>query len=262
MNLPNCTKPDNLFKPPDNNREVFANMEKVRCHLTGQDMNPGEAARAELLREPIFSLILKDYPDLKKTDFVSIEQINAYRRKYLETLIRQEIGELDVLEKEVVDAIQNNKILSENIEPDIEEQLTMGQKLADRIAEFGGSWSFIIFFFTFILLWMSVNIVVLNNHAWDPYPFILLNLILSCIAAIQAPIIMMSQNRQEQKDRIRSEHDYKVNLKAELEIKLLHEKIDHLMIHQNRRLLEIQEIQADYLEDILKEVKADQNSGS
>ncbi|HEU4719314.1 MAG TPA: DUF1003 domain-containing protein, partial [Bacteroidia bacterium] len=90
---------------------------------------------------------------------------------------------------------------------------------------------------------------------FDPYPFILLNLILSCLAAIQAPIIMMSQNRQEQKDRIRSEHDYKVNLKAELEIKLLHDKMDHLMIHQSRRLLEIQQIQADFLEDIMDEIK-------
>lgn len=93
------------------------------------------------------------------------------------------------------------------------------------------------------------------HKPFDPYPFILLNLILSCLAAIQAPIIMMSQNRQEHKDRIRSEHDYKINLKAELEIKLLHEKVDHLLIHQNKRLMEIQQLQADYLEDILKQLK-------
>ena len=141
-------------------------------------------------------------------------------------------------------------MLSENIEPEIESELIIGQKLADRIATFGGSWTFIIIFFSFLLVWMCINIWVLATKPFDPYPFILFNLILSCLAAIQAPIIMMSQNRKEQKDRSRSEYNYKVNLKAELEIRLLHEKIDHLMIHQNQRLLEIQELQLDYLEDL------------
>ena len=153
------------------------------------------------------------------------------------------------------EAISNNKVLSENIEIDIDEKLTFGQKVADKIAVFGGSWNFIILFFTFIVLWMSVNIWILITKPFDPFPFILLNLILSCLAAIQAPIIMMSQNRQEQKDRQRSEHDYKINLKAELEIKILHEKIDHLILHQNKALLEIQQIQSDYLSDIMNELK-------
>jgi uncharacterized membrane protein len=99
---------------------------------------------------------------------------------------------------------------------------------------------------------MFINVWWLRQQAFDPFPFILLNLILSCLAAIQAPIIMMSQNRQEQKDRQRAEHDYRINLKAELEIKLLSEKIDHLLVHQNKKLLEIQEMQIDYLEDLLK----------
>src|ERR1051325_10249914 len=107
---------------------------------------------------------------------------------------------------------------------------------------------------------MAVNIWLLAFKPFDPYPFILLNLILSCLAAIQAPIIMMSQNRQEEKDRQRSEHDYKVNLKAEIEIRLLHEKIDHLMVHQNKRLLEIQQLQTDFLEDILEQVKTKASS--
>jgi uncharacterized membrane protein len=127
--------------------------------------------------------------------------------------------------------------------------------MADKIASFGGSWSFIIIFFLFILVWMIINIIALRDRGFDPYPFILLNLILSCLAAIQAPIIMMSQNRKEEKDRKRSEHDYMINLKAELEIKLLHEKMDHLIQEQNTRLLEIQEIQADYLDDILKKLE-------
>jgi uncharacterized membrane protein len=127
--------------------------------------------------------------------------------------------------------------------------------MADKIAEFGGSWRFIIFFFSFLFTWIAINALVLNIKPYDPYPFILLNLILSCLAAIQAPIIMMSQNRQEQKDRLRSEHDYKIDLKAELEIKLLHEKMDHLLIKQNKKLFEIQQIQADFLEDILTRIE-------
>ena len=131
--------------------------------------------------------------------------------------------------------------------------------MADKIAEFGGSWSFIISFFTFIVIWIAFNTFMLITQKFDPYPFILLNLILSCLASIQAPIIMMSQNRQEQKDRKRAEKDYKINLKAELEIKLLSEKMDHLLIHQNQKLLEIQEVQTDYLEDLMIELRKIQN---
>lgn len=105
------------------------------------------------------------------------------------------------------------------------------------------------------MIWIFINILFISTKPFDPYPFILLNLILSCLAAIQAPIIMMSQNRQEQKDRIRGEHDYKINLKAELEIKLLSEKIDHLLVNQNKKLLEIQELQTDYLEDLMNVLK-------
>ncbi len=153
-----------------------------------------------------------------------------------------------------MNAINNNSILTENIEPEISSKLTLGERLSDRIAEFGGSWTFITCFFLFLLIWMAINVFVLTQKPFDPYPFILLNLLLSCIAAIQAPIIMMSQNRQEKKDRIRAEQDYKVNLKAELEIQLLNEKIDHLLIQQNKKLLEIQEVQIDYLEDLLKRI--------
>ena len=188
-------------------------------------------------------------------DYISIPELNKYRKQYLTGLIREETGEVDTLESEVVDSITHSKILSENIEDVIDDKFSLGQRIADHIAEFGGSWTFIIIFFTFILVWMGINVIALATKAFDPYPFILLNLILSCLAAIQAPIIMMSQNRQEQKDRQRSEHDYKVNLKAELEIRMLNEKMDHLIVHQSKRLLEIQEIQADYLEDILKNIR-------
>lgn len=224
-------------------------------HISKKEIPKGEEVKGFDIREGIYNLIKSEFPDFNQGDFITIDELNQYRRHYLTSLIIQEKGEVAMIDRNVMDAIKNNSILSENIQDEIEAELTFGQKLADRVAAFGGSWTFIVSFFTFILLWMLVNIWFLTTQPFDPFPFILLNLILSCLAAIQAPIIMMSQNRQEQKDRQRGEHDYKINLKAELEIKLLSEKIDHLLVHQNKNLLEIQEVQTDYLEDLMKERK-------
>lgn len=134
-----------------------------------------------------------------------------------------------------------------------------GQRLADKVASFGGSWKFIILFSIIIFIWISSNIIILADKGFDPYPFILLNLILSCLAALQAPIIMMSQNRQEEKDRKRAKLDYMVNLKAELEIRTLHEKLDHLIIHQQQDLLNIQQLQVEMMEDIMRQISAKKN---
>lgn len=224
-------------------------------HISQTEIPKGEEIRGRDIREGILSLIKSEHPDFDTESYITLEELNQYRRLYLASLIVQEKGEIARIDKDVMDAIKNNAILSENIQDDLEAELTVGQKIADRVAAFGGSWTFIITFFSFIIVWMIINIWFLAAKPFDPYPFILLNLILSCLAAIQAPIIMMSQNRQEQKDRQRSEHDYKINLKAELEIKLLSEKMDHLLVHQNNKLLEIQEVQIDYLEDLMKEIK-------
>lgn len=220
-------------------------------YISKTKIRNGEAVKAEEIREGIFNLIQGEHPQITKDDYISIDELNHYRRLYITTLTKVEIGTLADLDNEVMNAINNNAILSEKLEG----ELTLGEKLADRIALFGGSWTFIIVFFVLILLWICTNIWLLQARPFDPFPFILLNLILSCLAAIQAPIIMMSQNRQEQKDRQRAEQDYKINLKAELEIKLLNEKIDHLIVYQNNKLLEIQQIQTDYLEDLINELK-------
>ena len=224
-------------------------------HISKKEINKGESIQAKDLRSGIFKRILADYPDFNKDQYISMDELNSYRRLVQTSIIKQGKGEIASLHKVVIDAIKNNGIIADNIQEDIEPSLTLGQRLADKIAVFGGSWTFIIAFFTFILIWIITNIWLLTTSPFDPFPFILLNLILSCLASIQAPIIMMSQNRQEQKDRLRGEHDYKVNLKAELEIRILSEKIDHLLIHQNKKLLEIQEIQNDYLEDLLVEIR-------
>lgn len=225
------------------------------CHISNQKISKAESVKGQDIRQGIYELIQSKFPDFVPESIISIEELNVYRRLYLTQLVEQERGELAVIDYDVMKAIRDNSILSENLQDKEEGALTLGQKLADKIATFGGSWTFIISFFSFLTVWIVMNVIFLNSKTFDPYPFILLNLILSCLAAIQAPIIMMSQNRQEQKDRQRADHDYKINLKAELEIKLLSEKMDHILVHQNKKLLEIQEVQIDYLEDLMKALK-------
>lgn len=226
----------------------------MKCFVTQKPINRYEAVKGKEIQQEIFKLIEQDYPAITEEDYVSIKVLNKYRRQFFANLISQEKGEMEKLDQDVVEAIRDNSILSENIKEDTSKPLTTGDRIADKVASFGGSWTFIISFFIFLLAWMFLNFWMLHNKGFDPYPFILLNLILSCLAAIQAPIIMMSQNRQEDKDRDRAEHDYKINLKAELEIKLLSEKIDHLLVHQNKKLLEIQEMQIQYLENIENQI--------
>jgi uncharacterized membrane protein len=225
----------------------------VTCKISGRLMDPAFVCKGNSIRAALLEVIQAEHSDFGPDDFISLDILNSYRKKHLQFVISKEIGEVTQLEKGVLENIEkNDNLVARYTENDLDER-NLSQRLADKIASFGGSWTFIIFFFLFILLWMAVNIWMLTQP-FDAFPFILLNLILSCLAAIQAPIIMMSQNRQEEKDRLRAIQDYRINLKAEMEIRLLHEKIDHLIIHQNQRLIEIQEIQADYMEDILKVV--------
>jgi uncharacterized membrane protein len=225
------------------------------CQITGKRFPLDHLVPGFAVRKNIVSLIKKDYPDWKDDGMVSSEGLDRYRHQHVKNLLEEEAGKLSRLEKKVLKSIQNSEILSKNIEPEIEEEFTLGEKIADKVAEFGGSWPFIIIFFAFLTIWMGSNIYLLAEKPFDPYPFILLNLVLSSLAAIQAPIIMMSQNRQGEKDRLRSEHDYQVNLKAELEIQQLHEKLDHMMVDQGQRLLEIQDIQIDLMEGILQKLR-------
>jgi uncharacterized membrane protein len=227
---------------------------KISC-ISNKEIPLGEEIKGKDIREGVFDLIKLQHPQFNLDKFISLAELNTFRRLYLASLITQENEELATINNDVIYAIKNNLILSENIIDTVETELTFGQKVADKVAALGGSWTFIILFFLFILIWIIINIWLLSNKPFDPYPFILLNLILSCLAAIQAPLILMSQNRQEEKDREQSQHDYKINLKAELEIKLLNEKIDHLLVQQNRKLLEIQEVQIDFLEDLFKKMQ-------
>jgi uncharacterized membrane protein len=139
------------------------------------------------------------------------------------------------------------------VDAELDQTLSLGERLSDRVATFGGSWRFLCLFAAVMVTWMGVNSWLLAGHPFDPFPYILLNLLLSCLAAVQAPVIMMSQNRQESRDRLRARNDYLVNLKAELDIRLLHEKLDHLLRHQWERLLEIQEIQIELMNELAQQ---------
>jgi uncharacterized membrane protein len=159
------------------------------------------------------------------------------------------------LKIKVDNATNKETLLTQELENDDASKITFGQRIADHVATFGGSWTFIISFGVFLVIWIAINAIILRQIAFDPYPFILLNLILSCIAAMQAPVIMMSQNRQEEKDRERAKKDYLINLKSELEVRVLHEKIDHLILKQQQELFEIQQEQIQLLGDIWKKLE-------
>lgn len=208
------------------------------------------------IRKSIFNMILLDHPKFNVGSVISLSELNHYRQKYIASYLINEIGELSELEKDVLKTINDEATITSRLDSDASTKFTFGQRLADKIATFGGSWKFIIIFGLFIFIWIASNIFFLVNKGFDPYPFILLNLILSCLAALQAPVIMMSQNRQEEKDRERGRQDYIINLKSELEIRMLHEKIDHLIIHQQQELLNIQHIQVEMMQDIMKQVSS------
>jgi uncharacterized membrane protein len=220
------------------------------CNVCGKTRTRSMMMPAALVRNAVAERIKNDYPDWKPEGYICLDDLNQFRMKYFQNLLESEKGELTTLDHEVLESLQRHETLSSNVDAEFDKDVTRGEKMADGLASFGGSWTFLILFASVLFIWIVLNSFLLLKKSFDPYPFILLNLVLSCLAAIQAPVIMMSQNRQEAKDRLRSQHDYQVNLKAELEIRQLHDKIDHLLSHQWERLLEIQQIQIDLLSEL------------
>lgn len=218
------------------------------CHL---EKNISELVPAATMRKSVTETIRAEVPDWSDEGFICLNDLNHYRTEHIREILTRERGELSDLEAEVAKSLAEQELLSQNINAEFDDKLTVGEKVADHVASFGGSWKFIIIFGSIILVWIVTNTALLLSRAFDPYPFILLNLLLSCLAALQAPVIMMSQNRQESKDRLRSEHDFKINLKAELEVRHLNEKLDHLINHQWQNLLETQQVQLDMLNELM-----------
>jgi uncharacterized membrane protein len=223
---------------------------KFTCAISGKERPRRDLVLTETLRPSLAERIRSDHPNLAPDALISRVELARYRTLYVEELLKAEHGELTELDRQVAESIATHDTLAENTDEEFDDRRTLGERLSDHLASFGGSWTFIILFGTFLAAWMMFNLIVPELERFDIYPFILLNLILSALAAVQAPIIMMSQKRQEAKDRLRSQNDYRVNLKAELEIRHLHEKMDHLTSRQWQRLAEIQQMQLETIQEM------------
>ena len=230
-------------------------METFSSDVSNIEFPISERVSGKSVRKSILELIQKDNPQFTTDKFLSELELNKYREQYIESFLKKQIDSLTDLDQTVLDSLKDRTTLTDKLDGEEIQVMTFGQRIADQVASFGGSWTFIILFAVFLLIWICINIYWLGNRGFDPYPFILLNLILSSLAAIQAPVIMMSQNRQEEKDRERGRKDYMINLKSELEIRMLHEKIDHLIINEQQEVLEIHKVQIEMMNDILKRLE-------
>lgn len=220
------------------------------CQVCQQHKPLSKLLPATAVRDNILNLIRKDFPQWDPDGAICFSCLNHYRTAYVRKLMEDDLGDLDAIEQEVVDSLQQNRLLSENLNEEYEKSLTFGDRVADKVAAFGGSWTFILWATIVLVIWIVLNSIILLANPFDPYPYILLNLFLSMLAALQAPVIMMSQNRQESRDRMRAENDYQVNLKAEMEIRVLNEKVDQLLHHQLQRFMKVQEIQVEMLNEL------------
>ena len=221
------------------------------CHVCGKTFPVSDLRGFSAVRPALAEEIELTHPGWGPGSYICIADLRQVRARHIEKMLVEERGALSALDREVIASFAQGEMITKITDlpegPD-----RFGARAADAVARFGGSWTFILIFTGCLILWMSLNVSALLFRPFDPYPFILLNLVLSSVAALQAPVIMMSQRRQETKDRQRSENDYRVNLKAELEIRQLHEKLDHQMAHQWEKLAELQQMQIDMLEDLVK----------
>ncbi len=216
------------------------------CHQTQPEI---QTIPYSALSQSLRTSIQFHTPQINEEDHICLACFESARTESFAYQLKKNQRELSSLEKRVIQTLHDRETIA--VSPaTIDETLTVGQKISDKVASFGGSWAFILSFLGILVIWIIFNSVALTQQHFDPYPFILLNLVLSCIAALQAPIIMMSQNRKEAKDRQRSENDYMVNLKSELEIRTLHEKMDHLLRSQMHTLMDFQEAQLEILQKI------------
>lgn len=223
----------------------------VHCSICTHKVSAREMFPGSLIHPPLADYIRSLYPDWTPEKNLCLNCLHRLRSEYVMNLLQQEAGQVNELHREVTDSLLRQEMATRDIEKMFDQKATLGERVADRVADFGGSWKFIGIFGGILILWMIINTTVLGRP-FDPYPFILLNLVLSCLAALQAPVIMMSQNRQEVKDRLRGENDYRINLKAELEIRHLHDKLDLLLNSQWEKLMDLQALQMDMMEELAR----------
>jgi uncharacterized membrane protein len=222
-------------------------MTAIKCQVCQKNFTMDEVMKAELLEEPIVQMIREKHPEWSSEGFICLADLYLFRARYVAEILKTSSREIYDLEKEMS---KEEQPVSRNLNREFESSLTLGERLSDGLANFGGSWLFLGIFAALLVIWMGINSFALLEKPFDVYPFILLNLVLSCLAAVQAPVIMMSQNRQEAKDRLRAENDFEINRKAEIEIRKLHERMDHLLMHQWQHLMDFQQLQVHMMEEI------------
>lgn len=224
----------------------------VKCQICGELLPLDQAVPVDLIRDGIVETLKKKCPNLDPSGYISMRELDIARISRAEEMAERDQDALVEIRKEVAKSLLNQETLTQNIFAEFDKKATRGERIADKVAAFGGSWLFIGIFAVILFAWMGINTAVILAKPFDPFPYIFLNLVLSCLAAIQAPVIMMSQNRQQARDQMRSENDFKTNLKAEIEIQGINEKMDKLINDQWKHLLEIQQMQMEMIEELSK----------
>ncbi|GAB6093407.1 DUF1003 domain-containing protein [Furfurilactobacillus curtus] len=226
----------------------------VHCLVDQKSFDLVDGVFLEDLDGSLKALIRQDFPKATNQDFICSEHLVHYRLLKMDQMIAKDYRQNHKLNQKLTRVLAKDTYQAIDVREQLEHSLTVGQRVADAVAHFGGSWPFIISFITVMIGWIVINSLHLFGVHFDPYPFILLNLFLSMVAAIQAPLIMMSQNRAAEYDRLQSINDYHVNLKSEEEIRVLHSKVDHLIQQDQPNLLAIQKIQTEMLGSIESQV--------
>lgn len=226
-------------------------VKRVQDYISKEWFDETDGSYFERLNSRLQVLLKKDYPDLRGNDFISNISLLDYRLVFLDEVISNANEKNEHVRETVHDVTKSLLYEDQDIQEQLDSRITFGQKVADEVARFGGSWTFILSFVAFMAIWMGLNVV----QPFDKYPFILLNLALSTLAAVQAPLIMMSQNRASDYDRLQARNDYHVNTQSKEEIRLLHEKIDHLVQQDQSDLLTIQKLQTEMIMGVSQQVE-------
>ncbi len=227
---------------------------KIACSLCQTAVDRRRLVSPQKMENQILEIIKRERPEWGATRGICRDCLEQYRAKKFLNYLEAEYQKMSEIEQSLVTKVARRGRVTKLVNQEFEAHMTLGQRVADRVARFGGSWPFIGIFGFIVLAWMALNTWVLAHRAFDPYPYILLNLVLSTLAAIQAPVIMMSQNRQAEKDRLQAQQDYEINLMAEFEIRDLHDKLDALRYKQWHELWHIQQRQLELLEHLHKEL--------
>ena len=223
------------------------------CHVCGRSFPRADLRAFGTIRPALSRVIAQAAPGWGPGGLICLTDLREMRLREVAALLAGSDQGMSALDRQVAESLARGEPVSQDPDEIDPEAKSFGARAADRVAAFGGSWTFILIFCAILLLWMGLNLRAVLFEPFDPYPFILLNLVLSSLAALQAPVIMMSQRRQEMQDRRRAENDYRVNLKAELEIRQLHEKVDQLMAVHLDRLVQLQQIEIEMLEDAARD---------